>query len=39
MNARTHIQALTRHFDGLIRAAEIDARDAPSYARKLLDQM
>lgn len=36
MNARDHIRALTRHFDSLIRVADIDARDAAAYARGLL---
>lgn len=35
LNARQHIQALSRHFDGLIRIAEIDARDAIHFVRKL----
>lgn len=36
MNASAHIQALTRHFDGLIRAADVDARDAADFSRRLL---
>lgn len=36
LNARAQIQALSRHFDGLIRAAEIDARDAGAYVETLI---
>ncbi|MEO1328325.1 MAG: helix-turn-helix transcriptional regulator [Pseudomonadota bacterium] len=35
LNARAQIQALARHFDGLIRGAEIDARDAAAFVSAL----
>lgn len=35
LNARQHIHALARHFDGLIRHAEIDARDAAAFVDRL----
>lgn len=36
MNARAHIQALSRHFDRLIRASEISDRDSAAFTRGLL---
>ncbi len=38
MNARSHIQALTRRFDNLVRAAEVSDRDAPTYLESLPTQ-
>jgi len=35
LNAQAHIEALSRHFDSLIRLAEIDARDCADFLRKL----
>jgi hypothetical protein len=32
-----HIRVLTRHFDGLVRAATVQATDVPSFARQLVD--
>ncbi|MGB3501006.1 MAG: helix-turn-helix transcriptional regulator [Mesorhizobium sp.] len=37
MNAPNPIATLTRHFDNLIRAAEVHAHEAAAYARKLAD--
>lgn len=39
LNGRAQIQALTRHFDQLIRIAEIDARDAAGAVRRLVDDV
>lgn len=35
LNAPTAIRTLTRHFDNLIRAAEINAHEAAAFARKM----
>ena len=35
LNARQHIHALSRHFDGLIRMADVDARDAAAFVDRL----
>ncbi len=35
LNARAHIQALTRRFDDLVRAADVSDRDAPDYFAKI----
>lgn len=35
LNAQAHIEALSRHFDGLIRIAEVDARNAAEFLRDL----
>lgn len=35
LNAQSHIESLSRHFDGLIRLAEIDARNAAEFLRGL----
>lgn len=37
LNARAHIQALTRRFDELVRAAEISDREAPTFLGELRD--
>lgn len=36
---RDRIAALTAHFDGLVRAAAVDARDVPAHIDGLLDQI
>ena len=36
LSARAQIQALTRHFDGLIRIADVDAREVSRFTQKLL---
>jgi transcriptional regulator with XRE-family HTH domain len=37
LNAVTPVRTLTRHFDNLIRAAEINAHEAAAYCRQLAD--
>lgn len=37
LNAVTPVRTLTRHFDNLIRAAEINAHEAAGYCRELAD--
>lgn len=37
--SRDRVRALTQHFDGLIREAEVDARDAPAWVAALADQV
>lgn len=39
LSARAQIQALTRHFDGLIRSADVDARNASKFTRGLLETL
>lgn len=38
LNAVTPVRTLTRHFDNLIRAAEINAHEAAAYCRQLADE-
>lgn len=38
LNARTPVQTLTRHFDGLIRAAEINAHEAAAFTSTLVSR-
>ncbi len=38
LNATAPIRTLTRHFDNLIRAAEINAHEAATFARRLAAQ-
>jgi transcriptional regulator with XRE-family HTH domain len=33
--SRDRVRALTQHFDGLVREAEVDARDAPAWVTRL----
>ncbi len=37
--SRDRVRALTRHFDGLIREAEVDARDAPAWVAALAEPL
>lgn len=37
LNARAHIQALTRRFDAIVRAAEISDRQSSAFLRRLAD--
>ncbi len=38
-NTTEHIRVLSRHFDDLIRAAVVQAPDAPAYLRRLRDEL
>ncbi|MEM0937246.1 MAG: helix-turn-helix transcriptional regulator [Pseudomonadota bacterium] len=35
--SRDRVRALTQHFDGLLREAEVDARDAPAWLAKMAE--
>ena len=36
LNATAPVRALTRHFDNLIRAAEVNAHESAAFARSLV---
>ena len=38
-NTTEHIRVLTRHFDGLIRAAVVQPPDVPAFLRSLLTEL
>lgn len=37
--SRDRVRALTQHFDGLVREAEVDARDVPAWLTALADEI